>query len=298
MKRTTTAIASLALMLASASATATAAATATAGDGGLGWLAGHWCGLRGDTFNEETWMAPRGDLLLGMHRDTRAGRVVGFEFMRIAWQDGRWVLLAQPGGGDVVAFPAEAVAGDRIVFANRDHDFPKRVIYARLDAGTLEARIDDGRDDGKAMAWTWTRDCAVPPDADAGVRFDLNGVQIGMAYPLLRQAVPSLQCEVSCTTRRETHLGHPGTLWAGIGEGRVNQLAFRFVPALDGAQAAQAEADYRARYGTPDRRTAEDGCLQWARGDGAIVPCLHGGLSLAHWKDARWGAASSRIPVP
>nr|WP_298120930.1 DUF6265 family protein [uncultured Pseudoxanthomonas sp.] len=128
-----------------------------------GWLAGHWCGQRGKTFSEETWMAQRGGLLVGMHRDTREGRVSGFEFMRIAQQDRRWVLLAQPGGGAVTEFPAQSVTQDRVVFANPAHDFPKRVIYSRSDVDTLHARVDDGRDDGKALEWTWRRDCDAPP---------------------------------------------------------------------------------------------------------------------------------------
>jgi len=137
------------------------ATSASAND--LDWLAGHWCGQRGKTFSEETWMAPRGGLLVGMHRDTRDGRAAGFEFMRIAQQDGRWVLLAQPGGGAVTAFPTQSVAQDRVVFANPAHDFPKRVIYSRSDADTLHARVDDGHDEGKALEWTWRRDCDAPP---------------------------------------------------------------------------------------------------------------------------------------
>ncbi len=138
-------------------------APAWAGD--LDWLAGHWCGLRGKTFSEETWMAPRGGLLVGMHRDTRDGEATGFEFMRITWQDGRWVFLAQPGGGGVTAFPAEEIGEGRVVFANSAHDFPRRVIYQRRDAGTLHARVDDGRDNGKALEWTWRRDCGAPPSS-------------------------------------------------------------------------------------------------------------------------------------
>lgn len=131
----------------------------------LDWLAGHWCGQRGKTFNEEIWLSPRGGLMVGMHRDTRDGKAAGFEFMRIAQQDGRWVLLAQPGGAAATAFHAERVEEARVVFANPAHDFPKRVIYSRPDADTLHARVDDGRDDGKAMEWTWRRDCVAPPSS-------------------------------------------------------------------------------------------------------------------------------------
>lgn len=131
--------------------------------GELEWLAGHWCGQHGKTFSEETWMAPRGGLLVGMHRDSRDGKATGFEFMRIAQQDGRWVLLAQPGDGAVTAFPAASVEKDRVVFANPSHDFPRRVIYQRRGVDTLHARVDDGRDDGKALEWTWRRECDAPP---------------------------------------------------------------------------------------------------------------------------------------
>jgi hypothetical protein len=72
-------------------------------------------------------------------------------------------LLAQPGGGAVTAFPAASVEKDRVVFANPSHDFPRRVIYQRRDVDTLHARVDDGRDDGKALEWTWRRECDAPP---------------------------------------------------------------------------------------------------------------------------------------
>ena len=35
----------------------------------LDWMAGHWCGLRGKTFNEETWLPARGDLMIGGSTD-------------------------------------------------------------------------------------------------------------------------------------------------------------------------------------------------------------------------------------
>lgn len=155
MKRLVTSFLSLSTVL--------MATPALAGD--LDWLAGHWCGQSGKTFSEETWMAPRGGVLVCMHRDTRDGKATGFEFMRIAHQDGRWVLLAQPGGGVVAAFPAEHVGKERVVFANPAHDFPKRVIYSWSDADTLHARVDDGHDDGQAMEWTWQRDCVAPPSS-------------------------------------------------------------------------------------------------------------------------------------
>src|SRR5262249_42052103 len=44
----------------------------------LGWLAGSWSGEEHGTVSEEVWLAPRGGLMLGMHRDTGGGKNTGF----------------------------------------------------------------------------------------------------------------------------------------------------------------------------------------------------------------------------
>ena len=129
----------------------------------LGWLPGCWNTEQAEPGSGEPWLPLAGGSLLGVSRTVRGGKAIGFEFMRIAQQEERWVFLAQPGGGAVTTFPVEHMARDRVVFTNPAHDFPKRVIYSRPDADTLHARVDDGRDDGKAMEWNWRRDCVAPP---------------------------------------------------------------------------------------------------------------------------------------
>lgn len=128
----------------------------------LEWLAGRWCGLNDGVFNEETWMPPRGGVLVGMHRDTRDGKLAGIEFLSIVQRDGHWTYLAQPGGRPAVAFTATAVSADSVTFANPRHDFPKRIVYRRLDSDRLQASIDDGSERGQRMQWAWTRDCGDP----------------------------------------------------------------------------------------------------------------------------------------
>ena len=131
-----------------------------AGAADLAWLAGTWCGDSGGVYNEEVWLAPRGGSLLGMHRDTRAGALRGFEFLRIVEDGGELVYWAQPEGAPAVPFRAAAPSGQSVDFVNAGHDFPKRIRYRRLDANTLYARIDDGTDAGRHREWTWRRDCA------------------------------------------------------------------------------------------------------------------------------------------
>lgn len=125
----------------------------------LDWLAGRWCGENEGVFNEETWMPPRGGALVGMHRDTRDGKLAGIEFLSIVQRDGRWTYLAQPGGRPPVAFAATSLTPERVEFANPEHDFPKRIVYRRLDGERLQASIDDGSEQGQRMQWIWTRDC-------------------------------------------------------------------------------------------------------------------------------------------
>ena len=131
-----------------------------AGADQLQWLAGHWCGTsKNGVFSEETWLAPRAGALVGMHRDSKDGKFVGFEFFRIVEEGSELVYWTQPSGQPAIAFRAKAVGQDTVSFWKPDHDFPKRITYRRIDAGTLLARIDDGTDTGKSMEWTW-RECA------------------------------------------------------------------------------------------------------------------------------------------
>jgi len=126
--------------------------------------------------------------------------------------------------------------------------------------------------------------------------FELAGARIGLGYTELRQQHPHMQCTVSCEDTTATLLGHTGTLWAGIGQGRVNQLAFRFVPELTAEEAESVSSSYQGLYGKPARRNAPDGCEEWDRAGGAIVLCVRNGLSLTYWKDENWGVTKSVIP--
>ena len=130
----------------------------------LDWLRGDWCGEREGVQNEEHWGSAKAGLMLGWHRDTRAGKLLGFEFMRISFDAEGIRLHAQPGGKPETVFPATKHEPGLIVFEQPGHDFPKRITYRREADGRLYARIDDGTDDGPSMDWTWAR-CA-RADAD------------------------------------------------------------------------------------------------------------------------------------
>ena len=126
--------------------------------------------------------------------------------------------------------------------------------------------------------------------------FDLAGARIGLGYTELRQQYSETLCDVSCSDRTAKVLGRAGNLWVGIGDGAVNQVAFRFVPTLTEQEATRVSSAYKARFGEPARRNALDGCEEWDRLGGAIVLCVADGMSLTYWKDENWGVTPSKLP--
>ena len=120
----------------------------------LQWLAGAWEGDDGGTWNEEVWAAPRGGLMLAYHRDTRQGRAVGFEFLRIEETPAGLVYRPLPGGHAGTDFKLVEAGPGRAVFES-GLEFPRRVLYWR-EGETLHARIEGTRA-GKLASkeWVW-----------------------------------------------------------------------------------------------------------------------------------------------
>lgn len=129
----------------------------------LAFMAGSWAGGGQLDRVEEHWTAPRGGLMVGLNRTLRGGKARAFEFFRIEERDGALVYVAQPGGRAPTEFPAIEVSSKRVVFENRGHDFPQRVIYWVEKPGELHARVE-GDVNGKAqgMQWTWASDRLAP----------------------------------------------------------------------------------------------------------------------------------------
>ena len=125
----------------------------------LSWLAGSWGGTADGVASEEHWTSAEGDGLVGMHKDIQGGKMSAFEFLRIAVDaQGRVCYLSMPGGAPPTSFCAIEIAHRRVVFENRAHDFPQRILYWLDAAGKLHARIE-GPLEGKeaAMDWVWSR---------------------------------------------------------------------------------------------------------------------------------------------
>lgn len=115
----------------------------------LGWMSGCWR-ADGEPGNEEHWLKPAGGSVLGISRTVRHERTVAYEYMRIVEENGGLVFVASPSGQRETAFPLVAAEKQRLVFENKTHDFPQRVIYAR-DGDRLVGRIE-GIEQGKPHA--------------------------------------------------------------------------------------------------------------------------------------------------
>ena len=121
----------------------------------LSWMVGGWGGVEGEAWSEEHWLAARGGTMLGLHRDVKGAKATGFEFLRIEARPDGLVYLASPGGAPATPFRAVEVSAERVVFENKAHDFPQRILYWK-SRGTLHARVEGPRGGPeRAMEWRW-----------------------------------------------------------------------------------------------------------------------------------------------
>jgi hypothetical protein len=126
----------------------------------LGWLAGHWIMGTKDGAVEELWLPPAGGTLYGVGR-TRSGDATRFfEFLAIEPRAGEHgptlAYVARPRGEAPVEFLLQEIGNGRVVFANPQHDRPKRIIYERR-GNDLHARVDDGTYDGEGEDYEYKR---------------------------------------------------------------------------------------------------------------------------------------------
>jgi hypothetical protein len=144
-------------------ALACAAGPALAADDPLAWIAGQWCGGDGDQRIEESWLPAQGGGSVGLSRTVAGGRMISFEFMRIANIDGKVSLLAQPGGAPATEFARTGGGEGWIRFENPEHDYPRRIEYRRI-GNQLVAEIGGPGEDGKDESITYRYDrCPAAP---------------------------------------------------------------------------------------------------------------------------------------
>lgn len=117
----------------------------------LAWIEGNWVVETPRMRSEERWTDVGGNMMLGVSRTMAGGKTVAFEFLRIEERADGIFYVAQPGGKAPTDFKLTKVEGQKAIFENPAHDFPKRVIYWRNADGSMTARVDGGSDTGKGQ---------------------------------------------------------------------------------------------------------------------------------------------------
>lgn len=124
----------------------------------LSWIVGSWAGEAGGVEMEEHWIAPKGGVMLGLHRDVFDSQPVFFEYLRIESTPEGTFYVASPRGGESTAFRLVEATNRRATFSNPAHDFPQRIVYRLENPDRLCARIEGEREGRRASReWCWRR---------------------------------------------------------------------------------------------------------------------------------------------
>jgi hypothetical protein len=122
----------------------------------LSFMAGCWRGDAGtDKTIEEHWTAADSDVMLATTRylDDHTGRTRGWELSRIVADSAGIVLFPAPGGNQQGRFRMAATGAGEARFEDPTHDFPRRIIYRRVDARHLLVRVDRSEADREAQEY-------------------------------------------------------------------------------------------------------------------------------------------------
>ena len=119
--------------------------------GHVSWMLGCWSNKNPESTLTERWTVD-GDSMSGVSKTGTGANQRVVERMTISRNnDGNLVFTAWPEGQDTASFVMVNIADDEIVFENREHDFPQRIIYRLLPGFDMLGRIE-GIVDGKARS--------------------------------------------------------------------------------------------------------------------------------------------------
>jgi len=107
-----------------------------------GWIAGCWELRAGPRVTQEQWMAPAGGAMVGMSRMVIGDALRDWEFVLLGPSPAGLAYQVTPSRQSPTSFPATVVTDTLLVFENAANDFPQRIIYRRVGADSLRARIE------------------------------------------------------------------------------------------------------------------------------------------------------------
>ena len=109
----------------------------------LGWMSGCWAATGREAGSVEQWTMPAGGTMFGVSRTVVEGKTVAFEYLRIVTdEEGGVALISSPSGQKTARFEVVKLSRQEVVFENREHDFPQRIIYSLTSDNNLDAYIE------------------------------------------------------------------------------------------------------------------------------------------------------------
>ena len=122
----------------------------------LGWLAGNWIGGSSEgTLYESHYSTPNGGVIVSASKETRNGRTVSTDFEIFYQKEGRIIFQPCPNGTkSPSSFPLVSfnALGRRVVFENREHDFPQVFIFEQPAADALRITLEGPGKDGATQS--------------------------------------------------------------------------------------------------------------------------------------------------
>ncbi len=120
----------------------------------LSWMAGTWTQTKTDEIVQESWLGPRGKLMVGTNLTHSTRRGSSYEFLRIVETTDGLSYYGSPSGKTPVEFKLKEIGEKNVIFENLKHDFPHRIIYWLDPDGALKARVE-GTVNGKERGMEW-----------------------------------------------------------------------------------------------------------------------------------------------
>lgn len=112
----------------------------------IGWVLGYWEMVSPEGKVTESWVRTNDSVYsgIGKYTDT-AGQTLTTEEISIVLRDGKLLyipLVSNQNDGEPVIFSEVEFSDTMVVFENKNHDFPQRIVYVKQGEGKMLAYIE------------------------------------------------------------------------------------------------------------------------------------------------------------
>lgn len=132
----------------------------------LGWLVGCWEMSRGSLQTVERWQSPVDGVMTGDSRTRVGGVERESESLRLFARGDTLIYEATPSRQSRTEFRLIAASPTEVTFANPANDFPQRIVYRRVGADSIVARIEGDAAGRRQPVSFGFRKLACPPAKD------------------------------------------------------------------------------------------------------------------------------------